>query len=387
MKVLFISNYFNHHQKPFCDAMFKRLDGNFAFFETSVMREERKALGWEMQTIPSYVISLADFTERKNHYQTMIDEADVVIIGSAPEKYIRRRKRNGGLIFRYSERPLKKGLELPKYLPRLIKWNLKNISKKKICMLCASAYTASDYAKFGLFRNRCYKWGYFPEVKSYSDIDHLIEKKQPLSILWVARLIELKHPELPILVAKRLKDENYSFEMRLIGSGVLEEKIQNMIMDLGLNDCVQMLGTMKPEQVREHMENSQIFLFTSDRNEGWGAVLNEAMNSACAVVASHAIGSVPFLIYDGANGLIYRDGCIDDLYEKVKTLLDNGEECKRIGIKAYETIINEWNAENAAKKFLELVHWLSTGNESMDCFAEGVCSRAKILKDDWYINK
>ena len=33
------------------------------------------------------------------------------------------------------------------------------------------------------------------------------------------------------------------------------------------------------------MEQADIYLFTSDRNEGWGAVANEAMNSACAMVA------------------------------------------------------------------------------------------------------
>jgi glycosyltransferase involved in cell wall biosynthesis len=39
-----------------------------------------------------------------------------------------------------------------------------------------------------------------------------------------------------------------------------------------------------------------VFIFTSDRNEGWGAVLNEAMGSGCAVVAADLIGSVPYLI-------------------------------------------------------------------------------------------
>lgn len=51
---------------------------------------------------------------------------------------------------------------------------------------------------------------------------------------------------------------------------------------------------MKASEVRSYMEKADIYLFTSDFNEGWGAVLNESMNSGCAVVASHAIGSVPF---------------------------------------------------------------------------------------------
>ena len=48
--------------------------------------------------------------------------------------------------------------------------------------------------------------------------------------------------------------------------------------------------------------------------EGWGAVLNEAMNSGCACIASHAIGSAGFLIEHGENGFVYRDGDMDDFY-------------------------------------------------------------------------
>lgn len=55
-------------------------------------------------------------------------------------------------------------------------------------------------------------------------------------------------------------------------------------------------------KVREHMEDADIFLFTSDYNGGRGAVLNESMNSGCMVAASHAIGSVPFLLEDGKRG-------------------------------------------------------------------------------------
>ena len=36
--------------------------------------------------------------------------------------------------------------------------------------------------------------------------------------------------------------------------------------------------------------------------EGWGAVVNEAMNSGCAVVADHMIGAAPWLIRQGENG-------------------------------------------------------------------------------------
>jgi glycosyltransferase involved in cell wall biosynthesis len=212
----------------------------------------------------------------------------------------------------------------------------------------------------------------------------LIVKKQKASIIWVARLIDWKHPEICVEVAKRLKLDGYNFNLNMIGTGELEKDIQQLIEKEKLVDCVKMLGSMKPDQVREHMEKSQIFMFTSDRGEGWGAVLNESMNSACAVVASHAIGSVPFLIDDAKNGYIYKDGDVDDLYKKIKLLLDNDAVRDKISKNAYYTMISEWNAENAVNKLLSLVEHILTGEKDSKLFTEGVCSKAKAIKDNWY---
>ena len=30
MKLIFVSNYFNHHQLPFCDALYELLEGDFS---------------------------------------------------------------------------------------------------------------------------------------------------------------------------------------------------------------------------------------------------------------------------------------------------------------------------------------------------------------------
>lgn len=384
MKVVFVSNYFNHHQKPFSNAMYNLLGDNYHFIETEQMEKERKNMGWGIDEFPSYVISYNEFIKNNNKCQELINDADVVIFGSAPFKLLKQRKKQNKLIFRYSERPLKKGLQPIKFIPRCIKWNIQNPKNKPIYMLCASAYTASDYKKFGLFKGKTFKWGYFPKVKVYDDIGNLIKNKEKNSIIWVARFIDLKHPEIAIKLAERLKREGYNFEIKMIGNGQLLPNVLQKTAELGLEDCVKILGAMSPEEVRSHMENSEIHIFTSDRNEGWGAVLNEAMNSACVPVASHAIGSVPFLIEDGVNGLTYKDGDFEDFYSKVKFLLDNPDKRQEIGENAYQAMINEWNAENAAKKFLYLAESFFEKGKVETKFEKGVCSKAKILKDDWY---
>ena len=204
-------------------------------------------------------------------------------------------------------------------------------------------------------------------------------KHADVSILWVARLIGLKHPELAVEVGKRLKEAGVSFQLNMIGVGDKQTQIEKLIEQYDLSDNVHLLGSMTPEDVRVHMEKSQIFLFTSDKNEGWGAVLNEAMNSGCAVVANEAIGSVRYLINDGVNGLQYNDEEPNDLYGKILTLVNDKQKIDYLGRNAYKTIKEEWNPKIAAERFLTLSEYLLSGKKGTP-FTDNVCSKAEIIK-------
>ncbi len=380
---VFLSNFYNHHQKPFADAMYARLGEGYHFIETSPMTEERKNMGWGEATIPDYVITSDRLQNDRAGVQAIIDEADVVIFGSAPRALLDNRLKAKKLTFFYYERLIRWDYKKWKYPFRLVTWRRYFKQGKNTRLLCTGAFAAADFAKFFLFRNRTYKWAYFTELKKYDDVDGLIAAKKPNSILWVSRFIGLKHPDHAVETAKRLKAAGYDFKLSMIGNGELEESVKALVEKNGLSDCVELLGSMKPEQVREHMEKSEIFLFTSDHNEGWGAVVNESMNSGCAVVASHAIGAVPFLVDGKENGLIYKDGDLDDLYEKIKYLLDHKEERIAMGHKAYLTMAEEWNGENAAQKVITLAETLLDGEGNAFPFERGVCSKAERLAVDW----
>ena len=383
MKVVFVSNYYNHHQAPFSEYMAKRDGVLYTFIETGKISEERKKLGWGIANYPSFVRNAFSSENDYNESIRQINEADVVIYGSAPERLFKERLKTKKLTFKYAERIYKTGFKWWQQPLRFVKNLCRGWSKKNHYLLCASAYSYADFSKTFNFRNRAYNWGYFTQLKKYSDIDELINGKEKNSILWVARLLKLKHPESAINVAERLKKEGYSFNLKIIGMGVLEEDIKKSIEEKGLSDCVKMLGAMTPEQVRDYMEKSEIFLFTSDFNEGWGAVLNESMNSACAVVASHAIGSVPLLIEDGKNGFIYKNGNEDDLFVKTRFLLDNPEKRVEVSKKAYRTIAEKWNAEVSAERFLSLVNGINGGEKKPELYTDGPCSSATKLKNGW----
>lgn len=45
------------------------------------------------------------------------------------------------------------------------------------------------------------------------------------------------------------------------------------------------------------------------------------MSNGCVLIGSNAIGSIPYLLVDGSNGLVFESCNLDSLCEKVKYLL------------------------------------------------------------------
>lgn len=382
MQITFFSNFLNHHQLPFCLEMMKYQENQFTFVETESIEQERLDMGYEDMG-EKYPFVLKSYKDDECYGQALKIglESDIVIIGSAPEVFIQERLQENKVTFRYTERVLKEGL-IRVLDPRVSYgiWSQNTRYKKKnMYLLCASAYTAYDMSLLKAYPDKKYKWGYFPEVKKH-DIEQLMKKKRKdgkISILWAGRFLKWKHPEVAVKTAEGLKKAGYQFKLTLIGDGEVKSDLVSYVQQNQLQDVVEFKGFMSPDKVRNHMEEADIFLFTSDFNEGWGAVLNESMNSGCAVVASHAIGSVPFLVKHGINGMIYKDGDDKELLSLVMQLCDDDNLRESIGKQAYRTLAEEWNAKNAAVNFLELAQSILYGKKIE--IPSGPCSVAEVV--------
>ena len=349
---VFVSNYINHHQIPLCNALYEALKGDFVFIQTEPMEEERVRMGWQETDSLPYVKYYYKETEL---CKALIDKSDVVFFGGTDdESYIADRLRSGRPVIRYSERLYKEG-QWKAISPRgLVRKYCDHTCyrKKPVYLLCAGAYVPSDFHIVRAYPHKMLKWGYFPATRHY-DVDKLMREKQPATILWAARFLDWKHPEAALACAAYLKAAGHMFHMNIVGDGEMRPLVERMMEEYALADCVTLLGYRGPDEVRTLMEQSRIYLATSDRKEGWGAVINEAMNSGCAVVASHMMGAAPWLIRQGENGVIYRDGNQGNLNAIVEALLQDDAMCEGMGRTAIGTIECEWNAEIAAERLLE----------------------------------
>ncbi len=358
MKLTVVSNYINHHQIPVARELYNKLKDDYVFIQTEPMEEERIKMGWanELDKLPF----LKFYYKEPEVCSQLIMESDIVIFGGVEdESYIKPRLDAGKIVIRMSERLYKEG-QWKSISPRGRKKKYEDHGQYKdaqVYLLCCGAYVASDFGLIHAYPNKMFTWGYFPAIYEY-DLKTLFFKKIHLDgsgkrcvrLLWAGRFIDWKHPEYAIRIAHDLKKKGISYQLDMVGGGPLEEKLKAMVAKYRLENEVIFHGFQPPQNVRRYMEDADIFLFTSDYQEGWGAVLNEAMNSACAVVAGHGIGATPYLVRHKENGLVYKNKCYREFREQVLELATNEGLCKKIGEKAYETMTTVWNPKEATRR-------------------------------------
>ena len=379
MLIVYLSNYLNHHQLPIADELCKLTNKCFYFIATRDIPPFRKKLGYEEYDKSYLIKSYMNMEEYRKAEQLIID-ADVVIFGGVSSyPLLTERIKLNKLIIEVGERWLKRGW-INLFSPNLLRWLITYYTKfrgKQVFRLCASAYAVNDMKLLGAYKGKCYKWGYFtkvPNIDICKSLDEKISKHTKIKIMWGGRFLKWKHPELAVKVAKYLKERGYIFELNMYGTGTIYTKIEQYVDKLNLRDVVHLHGAVRNEVLVATMQHHDIFLFTSDKNEGWGAVANEAMSNGCILVGSNKIGSIPYLLEDGMNGCIFESGDIDSLVNKVEWLINNPGERKRLAINAYNTIMNIWSPRKASENLIKLITYLQ-GNDALQVL-DGPCSKA-----------
>lgn len=377
MTITFLTNLVNHHQINVADELFKHYGHDYTYVAFEPLPDWLKKGGYQ-EFERSYVLKAYESIKNKETAERLAYESDIVIIGSAPEYLVKKRLKENKITFHYSERWFKHvsyRLLSPRYWYYLYNHHTRYRNKRSY-MLCASAFTASDVRKVWAYPNKCFKWGYFTKIEKFDIKKNILDKRGKNRIMWCARFLNWKHPELVVNLAERLKQDNYVFAIDMFGSGVEFDRIKKMIEEKKLTDVINLRGNLPNEEILHEFRSHNIFLFTSDRNEGWGAVLNEAMSNGCTVVASHKIGSVPFLIKDGINGFVFKSENKNSLYDKVTYLLNNAEYCEKMAEEAYNTMVYEWSPSNAAAHLINLFDVIVNNQLTNYKITEGPCSWA-----------
>ncbi|WP_368251035.1 glycosyltransferase family 4 protein [Enterococcus sp. 2201sp1_2201st1_B8_2201SCRN_220225] len=377
MKLIYISNFMNHHVKSITDELYYHLGDDFMFVETEQIRSNQSLKGGELSDFVDlpYLYSLYNDTYTKiseDKLLFLLKECDVIIQGAAKDKYIKSKLRQNGLIFRVSEHILKGG----KWdLIRVVKYFLRNlkIRNREVYLLSASSHAASDMRKCKSFFRKSYKWGYFPTIFNEGNLDI---SGYITNILWVGRMIEWKHPEYIIYTAKILRKRNISAKITAIGNGPELQCLKSKVIEEGLDHFITFKKTVSSDEVQREMRKSDLFLFTSDIGEGWGAVLNESLGNGCIPIANKTAGSTGFLINDRRNGFIYDDS-VDSFSRTLEEALTMSKDrVREMKLAAYKSIEDEWSAKIAVERLLSFIDSKESADE-WNPYPEGPMSIAR----------
>jgi colanic acid/amylovoran biosynthesis glycosyltransferase len=125
---------------------------------------------------------------------------------------------------------------------------------------------------------------------------------RPLKFLSVARLKWVKGLDYTLKALSLLKDQNISFEYSIIGEGEEYERLVFTAHQLGIREHVHFLGKQTPEEVKQAMENCDIYLQYSI-SEGFCNAVLEAQAMGCFCIVSDAEG-LPENVLDGVTGCV-----------------------------------------------------------------------------------
>lgn len=155
-----------------------------------------------------------------------------------------------------------------------------------------------------------------------------------LIIFSAGRLAEQKGFPFLLKAAAQLRQKRKDFVVLIAGEGRLRQSLQRQILQLGLEECVFLLG-YQPDIV-PFLRGSDIVVLPS-LYEGMPNILLEAMSAQKPVVAT-AVNGVPELVLDGQTGMLVPPADADALSAALDQLLSSQQLRERFARAGYERV-------------------------------------------------
>ena len=372
MTLAYCTNIWSHHQGPVCREFAKLLGDGFRMFVFQpldcVWSKERQAMGWNL--IPPnepWIVGPPKTTKElsDNFFQGWIESADVLVYGENhyfDHEALLRRLKYGKLSFKMGERLLKSQIRWYQWLsPFFIRrWLIthNSFNYPSLHYLSMSHWCSRDLHFFHVCKGRIWRWGYLTEV---SKTPTEKTERGKVNVGWCGRMLDWKNVDY-ILRAIALLPQSIRahMELTLVGEGPEEERLKQLAEIFGLSDCVWFRPFLPQKEAMSFMSSLDVFVFPSGRKEGWGAILPEAMDKSCAVIANEAAGSTLELVRDGVNGFTFKNGDIKTLACRLSQLIVDGQLRKKMGQRAWRTM-QEWSPSVGAYRFVALANTLLSG--------------------------
>lgn len=181
----------------------------------------------------------------------------------------------------------------------------------------------------------------------------------PLRIVSVARLTEKKGLDVAVKASAILKQRGGRFQYTIIGNGDQDRMMRDFIAREEMDDCVTMPGFKPQEEIRQALNQADIFLLPSKTAadgdmEGIPVALMEAMAVGLPVVSTFHSG-IPELIENDVSGWLVKEDDAEALAETLLKLSEGAVDVAPVVAAARQKVETEFNQHIAYRELSQIL--------------------------------
>ncbi len=169
--------------------------------------------------------------------------------------------------------------------------------------------------------------------------------------LYVGRLSPEKALDTLLHAFAKVRAQKTSASLILVGDGSEREKLEGMIRQLNLSECVCFAGSKSGADLFQEYSLATCFVLPS-RSEPWGLVVNEALSYGCPVIVSERCGCVPELVIEGKTGFVHKFDDVTDLAAKMLATPEHFSDTNQTAQTCIE-LMKSYSPDAAAKQILD----------------------------------
>lgn len=349
MNLVFHSLYVSPHHLSFAREVAKRIGSEeFRYIYVKPLTAERLKLGWGEDS--ENWITSAETEEGVD----LLERCEVLVSGLRDIDLFERRSKKGLLTIYSNERWFKPipilGLLIPGWIRLLVPWYFRMAwrfakllrSDQPFYYFPISIWAARDMAFmcrwFGniTFERRAggKVWAgrrllekfrmcaYFvdsSERQKNNDQSRKLDAER--TVLWVGRIINVKRVGDIVKAVSRAAQKGLKIRLDIYGHGDEEQAVKKLAKEC---DYIHFYDPVPISDVRRVMREHDIYVLASNAIEGWGAVINEAMEEGIRTIGTFEAGASSTLLPERC---LYHAGDITAL----TSLLQSDLPCVEIG--------------------------------------------------------
>jgi len=221
-----------------------------------------------------------------------------------------------------------------------------------------SEYTRGRVEQLGCPPTKLHKLPMGLNLGDFVFRERMLKAGEPIRILTVARLVEIKGHDGAIRAVARLRERHPDLRYDIVGDGPLRKQLEQLVIKLGLRDAVTIHGAQNGVFIRQLMDQAHLALLASvtveSDQEGQGLVLQEAQAAGLPVVATQH-GALPEGMMPGRSGLLVPERDVEALAEALSYLIEHPELWPAMGQEGRKFVEEHFDARKLSQQLAELL--------------------------------